>query len=167
MKLSNLIDDFKKHVNDLNEDMEVEVFDENLAYVRGILNNIDIENNRRQTGYYIAVNDIGPDDDFTRYYTPIGRMTRGEALVILDALGGESEYYSAGWGDHLEQVSEKTYAEWYALAIYSTMLEYSKWVDVEYHLTDDELRPIEDKVLQLRKHLGLSRRWEEVELYRR
>lgn len=104
--------------------------------------------------YFISVNDIGPDDDFIRVYTPIGFVTRSEALAKCMKLSGEDGY---GENDILE-VDKETY---------DMYIEWRQWYDlakqVRFFHEAQELIPydsVKNKVDEIKAALGLGYRWE-------
>jgi hypothetical protein len=160
------IKDLKDIINLIEVDTDLNLKGEHLSDAQDIINGMIFRNNRKQKGYFISINDIGPDDNFTRFYTVLGKMNRADAIRINEENSDDSEY-GAGYDDGVREVTEETYKLWRALACYSEMLEFSKWMDMSMRLSDIELDPIKKKVSELRKQLGLHRKWQVVRLYRK
>lgn len=160
------IKDLKDIINLIEVDTDLNLKGERLYNARDIISDMIFENNRKQKGYFISINDIGPSDDFTRFYTVLGRMTRAEAIKINEE-NSDNSAYSAGYNDGVREVTEEEYEYWYALACYSEMLELSRWMDIHMQLSDIEIDPIKKKISELRHHLGLNRHWQAVRLYQK
>ena len=160
------IKDLKDIINLIEVDTDLDLKGEHLSDAQDIINGMIFRNNRKQEGYFISINDIGPDDNFTRFYLVLGKMNRENAIRINKENSDDSAY-SAGYNDGVREVSEEEYDLWLALACYSEMLEFSKWMNMSMRLSDVELDPIKQKISELRKQLGLNRRWQVVRLYRK
>ena len=160
------IKDLKDIINLIEVDTDLDLKGKRLSNAQDIINGMIFRNNRAQEGYYISINDIGPDDDFIRFYTVLGKMNRADAIRINKENSDDSAY-GAGYDDGVREVTEETYKLWHALACYSEMLEFSKWMDRSLRLSEIELEPIKQKISELRKQLGLNRHWQVVRLYRK
>ena len=160
------IKDLKDIINLIEVDTDLDLKRERLSNAQDIINDMILENDSEREGYFISVNDIGPDDEFTRFYTVLGRMYRVDAIKINEENSDDSSYY-AHYKDGVREVSEETYILWHALACYSEMLKFSKLMDMSMQLSDVELYPIKQKISELRKQLGLHCRWQVVRLYRK
>ena len=160
------IKDLKDIITLIELSTDLDLKRKRLSNAQDIINKMISENDRKQERYFISVNDIGPDDNFTRFYLVLGEMTRADAIRINKENSDDSAY-SAGYNDGVREVSEEEYILWHALACYSEMLNFSKWIDRSIRLSDIELDPIKKKISELRHRLGLNRRWQVVRLYRR
>jgi len=160
------IKDLKDIINLIEVDTDLDLKGKRLSNAQDIINEMIFENNRKQKGYFISINDIGLDDDFTRFYTVLGKMNRVDAIRINENISDNSAY-GAGYDDCVREVSEEEYYLWYALACYSEMLNFSKRMVVSMQLSDIELHPIKEMISKLRRRLGLNRHWQVVRLYRK
>ena len=161
------IKDLKDIINLIEVDTDLDLKVKRLSNAQDIINEMILENDYKQEGYFISVNDIGPDDDFTRFYTVLGQMNRENAIRINKKNLDDSSYY-ARYKDGVREVSEETYNLWQALACYSEMLTLSKKIqEPMLQLSDIELYPIKQKISELRSKLGLHCGWQVVRLYRK
>jgi len=159
------IKDLKDIINLIEVDTDLDLKGKRLSNAQDITNEMIFENNRKQKGYFISINDIGLDD-FTRFYTVLGKMNRVDAIRINENISDNSAY-GAGYINCVRKVSEEEYYLWYALAYYSEMLNFSKRMVVSMQLSDIEMYPIKERIYKLRHHLGLNRHWQVVRLYRK
>ena len=160
------IKDLKDIINLIEVDTDLDLKGKRLSNAQDIITEMIFENNLKQKGYFISINDVGPDDNFTRFYTVLGKMNRADAVRINEENSDDSAY-GAGYDDCVREVSEEEYYLWYALACYSEMLSLSKRMIMSMRLSDIELHPIKEKISELRRRLGLNREWQAVRLYRR
>ena len=161
------IKDLKNIINLIEVDTDLDLKGERLSNAQDIINDMIFENDRKQWGYFISVNDIGPDDDFTRFYLVLDKMKRTDAIKINKENSDDSSYY-ARYKDGVREVSEETYNLWQALACYSEMLTLSKTIqEPMLQLSDIELCPIKQMISELRSKLGLHCGWQVVRLYRK
>ena len=161
------IKNLKDIINLIEVDTDLDLKGERLSDAQDIISQMIFDNNSAKKGYYISINDIGPDDDFTRFYTVLEKMNRENAIRINKENLDDRSYY-ARYKDCVREVSEATYNLWQALACYSEMLILSKTVQEPIlQLSDIELDPIKQKISELRSKLGLHCKWQVVRLYRR
>lgn len=160
------IKDLKDIINLIEVDTDLDLKGKRLYNAQDIISGMIFENNRKQKGYFISINDIGPDDSFTRFYTVLGRMSRAKAIKINEE-NSDNSAYGAGYKDGVREVTKEEYDYWYALACYSEMLKFSKWMKTSMQLSDIELEPIKKKNSELRHRLGLNQHWQAVRLYQK
>ncbi len=167
----NELKDCIKYIEE-NTDLNLSIKGQCLSDMRDIVEDLIFDNDRKQEGYYISINDIGPDDNFTRFYLVLGRMNYAEAIHI-NKNNADDNAYSAGYNDGVREVSEEEYYLWHALACYSEMLGLSKMfglpkeMKMSLGLSEIEIEPIKQRISELRKQLGLNYHWQVVRLYRR
>ena len=142
------IKDLKYIINLIETDTDLDLKGKRLYNAQDIISHMIFENNRKQKEYFISVNDIGPDDNFTRFYTVLGRMNRAEANKINEE-NSDNSAYGAGYADGVREVTKEEYDYWYALACYSEMLKFSKWMKTSMQLSDIELDNIKKKISEL------------------
>lgn len=159
------IKDLKDIINLIEVDTDLDLKGKRLSNAQDIINDMIFENDHKQEGYFISVNDIGPDDNFTRFYLVLGIMNRADAIRI-NKENSDNNAYSAGYNDGVREVTKETYDLWRALACYSEMLRLSKRMNRFMQLSDIELYPIKQKISELRHRLGLNHEWQVVKLYR-
>ena len=158
------IKDLKDIINLIEVDTDLDLKGKRLSNAQDIINEMIFENNRKQKGYFISINNIGLDDNFTRFYTVLGKMNRADAVRINENISDDG-VYGASYDDYVREVSEEEYYLWNALACYSEMLNFSKRMVISMQLSDIELYPIKERISKLRRRLGLKREWQAVRLY--
>ena len=159
------IKDLKDIINLIEVDTDLDLKRERLYNAQDIIDEMISDNDRKREKYFISINDIGPNNNFTRFYTVLGKMNREEA-VHINKINSDYNTYSAGCNDSVREVSKETYDLWHALACYSEMLNISKQINISIQLSELQLDPIKQKISELRYRLGLNYEWQSVRLYR-
>ena len=160
------IENLKNIINLIEVDTNLGIKGERLSNARDIINNMISENDSKQRGYFISVNDIGSDNDFTRFYTVLEKMTRAEAIHINKEHVDNNSYYSRYYRDGVREVSKATYNLWYELAWYSEIVALSKRaLTPMLQLSGIRLDLIKQIISELRHRLGLNYKWQIVRLY--
>lgn len=159
------IENLKNIINLIEVDTDLDIKGERLSNAQNIINNMIFENDSKRGGYFISVNDIGPDNDFTRFYTVLEKMTRADAIKINKENSDDSSYY-ARYRDGIREVSKATYNLWYELAWYSEIVALSKRaLTPMLQLSGIKLDLIKQMISKLRHRLGLNYKWQIVRLY--
>jgi len=118
---------------------------------------------RNQSAIFVSINDIGPDDDFTRIYTPLGFMTREEAEKKCEELSDDN----FGWAmDGVKEITPEEYDLYIACGHWSTIrdtLGYMRGDEFQDSITREVmLERAEKQLAVLRDKLGFEYRWEVV-----
>lgn len=107
------------------------------------------------SGYFVCVNDIGPDDCFTRIHTPLTKCTEKEASDMLDKLSDPSNYSE----DYYKEVSEKDFKLYLKLISLKktrialrTLIKYES--DEDRIFINDYIKNLENKINEVRKELN-------------
>lgn len=149
------IDKIHELVNKIDYDCDKSSLAKELAHFATRLQH-EIE--RRHSGIYIAIYDIGPDDNSIRFYTPLGRMTESEALRRLDDLSDD------GYDDVVKEITPEEWDDFYHLGYLEDIYNRLDWLN-RYEKIDEKFKiDISNKIETLRKKLGLRYRWERVNL---
>lgn len=112
----------------------------------------------RHSGLYIGVYEVGPDDNFTRCYKPLGTMTTAEASKRLDEIEEANGYYY-----RLREVTKEEWDDFIHLRYLTEIFERSEWLQRKYNdIPQNIIDDISSKISALREKLGLKYRWETV-----
>ena len=110
----------------------------------------------RHSGIYILIYDVGPDDNFARYYEPVGLMTEHEALEKLKSRD------SNGYYERVREISKEEWDDFIHLRDLTDIATHidrlKRYNDFSQAVRDD----ISLKISNLRKKLGLTYGWEIV-----
>ncbi len=160
--MENLINEFTDMVKKLNgteSDLDV------LADLRSLCCDALAQAERQASGYYISVEDIGPDDNFVRWYTPLGFMTFAEAKakVYGDA---KDDYYDMWDGPGIKEVTREEYDMYHDLGRLTSIKNSIGSLHEKSALSPEFLSEVEDKIKELRNAVGFKYRWEVVNLNR-
>ena len=149
------VDEIKKIVNDLDNEID----DSGLViqleeYAKRLRKFIEYQH----SSFYVGIYDVGPDDDFTRCYKPLGLMTTAEASRQLSEIDEANGYYS-----RLREVTKEEWDDFIYLRDLTKTLNLlnflrSRYNDIPKTTVDD----LSSKFDTLREKLGLRHRWEIV-----
>lgn len=114
-----------------------------------------------QKAYFISVNQIGPDDDFTEIYTFLGFCTEAQASKACGELSDENGYGH----DRYLKLTKEEYNKYVKISRLTT--PYYKLKDIKYlsesrELVDETLEALKKEIEEARKEVGLTRRWQVV-----
>ena len=114
-----------------------------------------------QKAYFISVNQIGPDDNFTEFYTLLGFCTEAQASKACGKLSDENGY---GHDTYLKLTKEE-YNKY--VKIRRLTSSYDKLKDVRYlsesrELVGKTVDALEKEIEAARKEVGLTRRWQVI-----
>lgn len=129
------------------------------SLVRELINNLQCLSKaieHEHSGWYLAIQDVGPDDNFTRYYRLLGFMTTEKAFKLLEI------FPSNGYEDHIKEIDKETWDKYCQVRDLSNFLKSLKSVE-RCGVIDINIRvKAENKMAALRKELGLRWDWEVV-----
>lgn len=118
--------------------------------------------NRIHSGYYVAFINIGPEDNFSRFYYPLGFMTTYEAYRILrDEL---TIYRDPCNEEGIVEVSKEEYDKYYSLITLDELHDHivkhkNELIAV---LPPNFIKDIKVKIDKLRSDLGFTYSWQYV-----
>lgn len=148
------VNKIKEIVSTLNDDIDDsgEIYDLE-QYAKSLRKFIEW----RHSGIYIAIYDVGPEDDFTRCYKPLGSMTEAEALKQLNELNGPHGYYG-----RIREVTKEEWDDFYHLKYLTDISNRLDWIKRYDDIPETIENDISNKIKALREKLGLQYRWEHV-----
>ena len=148
-KIKELVTSFDDSVDDSSRVSELEEY---VKYLRKAIE-------QHHSGHYIAIYDVGPDDDFNRCYKMLGYMTEAEALGQLNKIVDE---FGNGYYGQIREVTEKEWDDFYHLKYLTDISDRLEWLERYNDVSETVANDISAKIKELRKQLGLQNRWEYV-----
>lgn len=160
--MENLINDFTDIVNKL-DGTESDI--DTLTNLKELCDYALAQAERQASEYYISIEDIGPDDNFVRWYTPLGFMTLAEAKakVYGDA---EDDYYDMWDGPGIKKVTREEYDMYHDIGRLTLIKNSIGALHENSALNPEFLSEVEDKIKELRSAVGFKYKWEVVNLNR-
>lgn len=150
------VDEIKKTVNQISNDIDdVDILYDLKQSIKDLIHRIEHEHQ----GIYLAIFDVGPDDDFIRYYKPLGRMTLAQAYEKLSELGEDE-----GAGEEsVREITEEEWNDFIHLGYLSQIETYFNCIKRYDNFPEEAFKEISKQIKELRTKLNLRYRWEKVE----
>lgn len=144
-------------IKDLAESIDDSIDDASIVsqleqYVKSLRRSIEF----RHSDIYILIYDVGPDDNFARYYEPVGIMTEHDALEKLKTRD------SNGYYKRVQEISKEEWDDFIHLRDLTDIATHIDWLKRYNDFSEAVRDDISLKISKLRQKLGLTYGWEIV-----
>lgn len=147
------VGEIKKTVDQISDDIDdVDILYNLKQSIKDLIYRIE----REHQGIYLAIFDVGPDDDFIRYYKPLGRMTLAQAYEKLSELGEDE-----GEGS-VREITEDEWNDFIHLSYLSQIEIYFNCIKRYDNFPEEAFKEISKQIKELRSKLNLKHTWERV-----